>query len=311
MCKVMCFLRNYGVCIFIGAIVCLIILTIIANTYCCSKKEKSDPQINRAELCHKNCLKEKEYICCNESISVIPDECFKDCETLKRIDFKGDISYLGGKAFCGCKNLEEINFFGKLDYYNEKTFSKLNNLKRIYFNELKNVYGKTFFNLSNLESVTISNGLQEIGDEAFANCTNLKMLRLPIPFPIIKHNALKSSSNLSIIYGEDYSVQCGKILFWSNDSIHTIVIPKSITALSTWMFACCNNLNTVIIHDDVAKIETHCFSACSNLKEIQYDGDFERFKEIYPTFYLELPRECLLKTTSFLDGKKIKDLKQK
>ncbi len=228
---------------------------------------------------------------------------------MKRIDFKGDISYLGKDAFHGCENLEEINFLGKLEYYDSDVFKNLKSLKRLYINEIRIIKTDSFQNLPNLEYVTIKKSLELIEDGAFKNCSALKSLRLPVPIPIIADEYIVNQSEMIDVIFTDYNkIDFGQMVFWNNRAIKALIVPTNCKKLSSWMFACCSNLERITIPDSVVKIERHCFSACMKLKEIEYKGSLDNFENVYSTFKRELPSECLIKTTVFPNGKKVKDL---
>ncbi|MBP5601702.1 MAG: leucine-rich repeat domain-containing protein [Treponema sp.] len=252
-------------------------------------------------------MTEKDYLCIGENINVIPDSCFKGLKTLKRIDFKGDISYLGKNAFFECENLEEINFYGKLDYYDSEVFKNLEKLKRIYFQDIKIIQQNTFAKLSSLEYITIKSGLELIEDGAFENCENLKILRLPLPAPTIEDKYIIDSDFVEFIHSNYHTINFGKMIFWNNSCIESLIIPYDCKELSEWMFACCSNLEYIEIPDSVSKINKHCFSACQYIKEINYYGTISNFASIYPTYKLELNADCVIKTSDCPNGKTVSE----
>ena len=102
--KCCCFPMFVALCVVLAL---TIIICALCN--CCCKKDKCDSKICHSELCCKKLLRDKEYICCDESIKELSSDCFAECKKLKRIDFKGDILYIDSSAFNGCENVEEIN----------------------------------------------------------------------------------------------------------------------------------------------------------------------------------------------------------
>ena len=272
-------LKEHGVYIFIVCIAFLITFTIIANAITSLQKEKINPSISSLELLNKKFLLGKEYICCDESIKVLPNKCFAECQKLKRIDFKGDILFIESDAFFGCVNVEEINFYGKVQYYSNSAFQKLTNLKRIYFKDLPVVYANAFANLTSLKSITIENNLREIEEGAFFNCHLLKNFKAD-----------------------------GVKVYLTDESKRAVVISKNIDALKPWTFSFCDSIEKVVIHENVIAIDPHCFSACKKIEGIVYFGTIENFKKIYPSFAIELSSDCLIKTADNLQGVMVGDL---
>lgn len=302
------YFRNCGILWFIGFLILLIVITIIYNSIESCEKEKYNPSISASKISCKKNLAEKEYLCIDKNVNVIPNECFKELKQLKRIDFKGDVYYLGKDTFSGCTNLEEINFYGKLDYYDSSVFNNLSSLKRLSINEINIILYNSFANLTNLEYVSINNGLEIIEDGAFKNCNKLQFFRLPISTHIIKDESIINSDCIEFIYPNYHKIKCGQKVFWNNSFINTLIIPDNIPFLSEWMFAFCTNLEYVEIPDSVSKINKHCFSACQNIKEIKYYSDFHNFASIYPSYNVELNSNCRIKTTDYPNGKTVAEL---
>ena len=274
-----CF-KEHGICIVIVSISLIIIITIILNAISFLNSEKANPRVSSLILlCNKKFMKDKEYICCNESIRFLPNNCFSDGKSLKRIDFMGDILSIETDAFSGCDNVEEINFYGKVCHYSAEAFSKLIKLKRIYFKELYVIYEKTFSNLENLKSITVKQGLQDIENDAFLGCGKLKSFK---------------TENIC--------------LYCSNETKTAVVIPCCMHCLPSWTFAFCSNVETIIIPHNVIFIEPHCFLACEKLTEIQYADNLDKFKKIFPSFAVELPSTCVIKTSDNSTGKTIADI---
>lgn len=305
--KIVYFLKENAITLFIVAIVIVLISVCIINIYDFFIKNMKNPLVSSSDLFYKRNLSKKEYIYVDSDTSIILDDSFKDCGTLKRIDFKGDISYLGRNVFSRCVNLEEINFYGKLDYYDLEVFKNLEKLKRIYFQDIKIIQQNTFAELPSLEYVTIKSGLELIEDGAFKNCKKLKGLKIPIPVPTIENDSIDDSVSIEFTYPNFNKVDCGQMVFWNNSCIKSLIIPDNCKILSDWMFAFCSNLEYVEISDSISKINKHCFSACLNIREINYHGDFSDFISIYPTYKIELNRDCVIKTSDCPDGKTVSE----
>ncbi len=300
-------LQSFGFYCFVGILIVFIVIIILCNSLPSCIRVKNNPSINATQCCFNKNLMGKEYLCIDESVDVIPDECFKGLEKLKRIDFKGDISYLGRNAFSECVELEEINFYGKLNYYSPEVFKIVDKLKRIYFQDITIIQQNSFAELSNLEYVTIKSGLELIEDGAFKNCENLKSLRIPLPTPVIEDKYVNDSVLVEFIYSDYHTINFGKMVFWNNSCIKSLIIPDNCKILSDWMFTFCSNLEYVEIPDSVSKINKHCFSACLNIKEINYLGDFSNFASIYPTYKVELNKECIIRTSDCPNGKTVSE----
>ena len=158
-----------------------------------------------------------------------------------------------------------------------------------------------------MEYVTIKSGLELIEDGAFKNCESLKSLRLPLPTPAIEDKYIIHSVFVEFIHPNYHTINFGKMVFWNNSCIKSLIIPDNCKILSDWMFSFCSNLEYVEIPDSVSKINKYCFSACLNIKEINYCGNFSNFASIYPTYEGELNKDCIIRTSDCPNGKTVSE----
>lgn len=103
--------------------------------------------------------------------------CFRDCYSLKRVEFGIQIEEIYPCAFKNCINLEEVVFDQRC--------------------ELRNINYETFMNCIRLTSVTLPPNLQVISVRAFAN-TSLNEVRI-LPSMHIENHAFDFCPNIKIV----------------------------------------------------------------------------------------------------------------
>ena len=104
-----------------------------------------------------------------ESIEIIGDEAFAECESLREVVFEDGLTSIGNKAFYGCKALEEVTLPDSLTMIGNEAFSGCEALKEIAFPEnLTGIGREAFSNCYALEKIDWNENLQEFGERAFA-----------------------------------------------------------------------------------------------------------------------------------------------
>lgn len=91
------------------------------------------------------------------SVTMIGDGAFINCEVLKSIEIPDSVTYIGYNAFSGCEKLESIKL--------SKNITRIN--------------GWTFTGCNKLKSIEIPDGVTYIGDEIFRGCYSLKSVAIP------------------------------------------------------------------------------------------------------------------------------------
>ncbi len=155
------------------------------------------------EYAFRRCPRLKEIIC-PESLVVINDRAFVRCGNLSRIEFKGDIQYVGNGIFEDSPNVAEVVIpqgciaFSCEDFENTIWFKRLTGKQIICVNgsviggkDVSNVgiinlpkdsvsVGEmAFANYKSLKSVVFPDSMRRIGPCAFENCPKLKEVTIP------------------------------------------------------------------------------------------------------------------------------------
>ena len=112
------------------------------------------------------------------SVTLIGDSAFRDCDGLTSITIPDSVIEIGGHAFSGCTDLTNITIPGSVTSIGEYTFS----------------------GCTGLTSVTIPDSVTSIGNYAFSDCDELKCILIPNSVVEIRDYVFSSCSNLTNIY---------------------------------------------------------------------------------------------------------------
>lgn len=137
----------------------------------------------------------------NSSFKTLPEECFKDCTSLKNVTF-GRVEFLGSLAFANCSALERVDLTNVLSI-DSTAFDDCTNLTDVIYQntdaeERATVSKQAFDDLESLETVMLGNSVEKVEAKAFANCTNLTAAYISDEIEDISDTAFDGCDNLTI-----------------------------------------------------------------------------------------------------------------
>ena len=114
------------------------------------------------------------------TLSVIDDEVFTDCDSLKEIVFSEGIEKFGRCSFGGCIALKSISFPSSLTDIGEDAFRNCTKLKEVTFNEGLQKVGRCSFGgcCKAFEHITLPQTIVKVGNWAFRDFTQLQKVEL-------------------------------------------------------------------------------------------------------------------------------------
>jgi len=121
-----------------------------------------------------NC-KSLEYIDIPKNVSIIGNNAFKNCHTIRTITLpKNESFFLGINAFTQCINLESVIIHSDIRRL-DKTFDGCKKLVNITLPSTITSLGPyTFRNCKNLETITLPDSIQKCDESIFDGCIRLK-----------------------------------------------------------------------------------------------------------------------------------------
>ena len=174
-----------------------------------------------------------------EGCQRINDFAFQGCVRLRTVNMPSTLKKIGESAFSGCTRFSEMTFPGNLESIGNYAFSGCTNLQYLYFNDGK-------------EPLTLGYGAskgQQYG--LFYDC----------PLQLIE-------------FGRTFNYESGSKYgyspFANQEQLRgmDISLNGTVKSLGPWMFHGCTTLYTVLIPPSVTEMSTTTFSECSNLSYI-------------------------------------------
>ena len=189
----------------------------------------------------------------DNDVTAIPDEAFKDCNSIVTITLPNCVKTIGESAFAQCYGLTSITIpdsvttIGEWAFYNCLSLTEFNG-------ELASEDGKCLIIDGTLNSFALGCGATEytipdsvttIGDGAFTYCSSLVSVTIPVSVTTI---------------GDD--------VFYNCFSLTSVTIGDSVTTIGNGAFYDCNNLTSITITDSVTTIGDYAFILCSSLTSV-------------------------------------------
>lgn len=159
------------------------------------------------------------------SYQELPEECFKDCESLKNVTF-GKVDYLAALAFGNCTTIESIDLTNVLSL-DATAFDDCTNLSEVVYRDTEansaaqaqgyaakrfladadassgkaTVSASAFANKESLKTVMLGSSVGKIENLAFANCANLTTayISADIAEENISDTAFKGCTGLTVV----------------------------------------------------------------------------------------------------------------
>ncbi|MCR5822179.1 MAG: leucine-rich repeat protein, partial [Bacteroidales bacterium] len=174
------------------------------------------------------------------------------------VEIPETILSIGDYAFCGCSSIDGLIIGSGVTNIGIEAFHNCSNLGCLIIpNGVTTIGSHAFFGCARLDSIFFGSGVDSVANNAFDSCTGVKY---------ISHNNNKIPMDFRNGYG----------LLPSYDSLHTLVIGDSVTAIPRCCLLGHTKLNSVHIGSNVTSIGDSAFLGCSSINNL-YIGSSVQF----------------------------------
>ena len=238
-----------------------------------------------------------ENITLAEGETVIPVNCFYNCNSLVKIIIPSTVDKIEDSAFYNCIKLQEVDLSESLLSVGENAFAYCSSLQELEIpSSLIRIDYEAFTN-TNIAEIKLTNPELVLEERIFDHA---KIKKLTIPF--FGHNGDESLDNLTLtnVFGLDINTieeitilsgnQVPDSYFSYAETLNKVTLPADIEKIANYAFSNCTSLNSiniptklkeigsyafyktkleeVILPDGIQKIGDYAFGDCGNLKTI-------------------------------------------
>ena len=176
-----------------------------------------------------------------DSVTLIADNAFYCCSSLKEVSFGKELKEIGNQAFFGCISLTEIKLPENLTSIGSEAFACCSYLKKVFIpKSLEVIKDDAFAYDAYLESITFEDGLRAInGNGMFTNAVLLKEVTIPSSVTCIEYSFIGCISLKTVRFLGDAPAKLSENVFGSPSKEITIYYDKNTsgwdnTVLSEW-----------------------------------------------------------------------------
>lgn len=198
---------------------------------------------------------------------------FLNGNEIKKLVIPNDITMIKDYAFSGCSSFTSLEIPNTVTSLGTEAFYSCDSIKSIAIsNGVKTIGKRCFGGCDMLSTVSVGNKVDTIGFAAFELCCRLEKVIV---------NDMKNWCNIIFeSYDANPLMQAHHLYKDENTEIQNLVIPSTVTEISSWLFYGCKSLISVVIPTTVKSIGNHAFQDCpitsislgSGVKSIGYEA---------------------------------------
>lgn len=227
-------------------------------------------------------------ICFNTKLERLCDNAFYKNTLITSVTLPNSVTEIGEAAFKGCERLESVTLGGNIEELGTDAFNSCSNLRAFYGN-MASADGRCLvadntilaFAPAGIKEYTIAEGITSIGYHAFRDCSSLLVVRIPKSLTSISTEAFHGCTSLRCVHISDIAAWCkmslsyysnplsnGAYLYLNGTLVTNLVLPSSVSEISSYAFNGCKSIKSVTLHQGVSEIGSCAFSGCVSLVEV-------------------------------------------
>lgn len=205
------------------------------------------------------CKSNIESYSIKEGATIICDNAFLECVTLKEVIIPDTVKSIGVCAFSGCSSLRQIKFPKSLSSIGDEAFSGCSSLTQLLIPPTWSLGNYVFSKCTSLKQVLIPDFTISEKEGVFYGCESLQQVFIDSDFGV------DPDSNTWFDFCQG---SIGEKAFYDCSSLRQIYIPNSIVVISERAFGNCYSLEAFRTPWNLIYIGEEAFKGCCSLEEV-------------------------------------------
>lgn len=197
---------------------------------------------------------------------------FRDCDSLKTVEFEKGITSIISNLFWHCTGLEKVEIPNTVTQIGSNAFRGCLRLKEVIIpNTVTKIGNNAFYSCESLTSITIPNSVTTINQYAFYDCKSLQSIEIPNSVTFMGINTFDGCTSLESVKLPNTCQNIMEYMFRNCTSLKTIDFPKAVTTIQNNAFENCTSLESFTFSEsdnNFKEIQANAFYGCTALKEV-------------------------------------------
>ncbi|MBR5284757.1 MAG: leucine-rich repeat protein, partial [Clostridia bacterium] len=212
-----------------------------------------------------------------ETVREIGSGTFRNCVSLRSVDFPAALTKIGDAAFQGCIGLVHLELPAAVEVIGSGAFRYCRNLTSVILPAaLEEVSESLFMGCTALTEIEIPQDVRRIGPHGFEDCRALHRIGLPDSLREIAGYAFVGCTALEELRLPKALRRLGPEAFRDCTSLMSAELPVNLRRLAQGTFRGCRNLTCVSLPQELHYIGVEAFAGCGRLTELHLPSNVEK-----------------------------------
>ena len=236
-------------------------------------------------------------------LTTIGTSAFYGCNGFTTLTLPNSVNSIGSGAFSGCNNLSSINIPPQVTEIKANTFYSCPSLTTVQLpDSVHHIRNSAFGHCTSLTSINMPPALYSIEPNAFFHCILLDSITIPQSVSSLQSNSFSACSGLTTVHYNARRVYNAGGAFSGDTNIATVTIgdgvlivpanlfkgcykiteimlPNTITTISSYAFQGCRGLTSIVIPNSVTVVGISAFAGCSGLTSVTLPDSLTTIKD--------------------------------
>lgn len=227
---------------------------------------------------------------CLSGVKTIPEFCFGNCASLKKVEITGEMKRIEQGAFLGCSQLQQIDLPEQVECIDSMAFASCSLVQLDLPGNLRELGSSAFQDCTSLRAVTIPSSQTALGYFAFGGCTGLERIFLQ-KNAMFDAEVFLGCNAASVVVPQNHATlqpvrdglllsRDGKTLVWCvRTAAGTVCIPEGVEEIGEYAFWGCTDITEVVLPKSLVRIAKRGLARCGQIMDAEIPAGVQAIGE--------------------------------